>query len=116
MSQALTWNRRTVILGTAALVLLLGLLVLGAPVAGRLDSGSTWHRGPAGYSAWYEALEQQGIPVQRWQRPVADLLEQVGKAEKKPQPQPIPPRIRGHNHHAKSRSPPLSRFLYPYIP
>ncbi len=95
MSQALTWNRRTIGLGVAALVLLLGLLVLGAPATSRLDSGSTWHRGPAGYSAWYESLEQQGIPVQRWQRPVEDLLEQVGRAEKKPQPKPIPPGSEG---------------------
>jgi len=92
---ALTWNRRTVIVGSVALVLLLGLLLLGAPATSRLDSGSTWHRGPAGYSAWYESLEQQGIPVQRWQRPVEALLEQVGRAEKKPQPKPIPPGSEG---------------------
>lgn len=95
MNTALTWNRRTVILGVAALALLLGLLFLGAPATSQLDSGSTWHRGPAGYSAWYESLGQQGIPVQRWQRPVEDLLEQVGKAEQKPQPQPIPPGSEG---------------------
>lgn len=95
MNTALTWNRRTIILGVAALVLLLGLLLLGAPATSRLESGSTWHRGPAGYSAWYESLEQQGIPVQRWQRPVEDLLEQVGRAEKKPQPKPISPGSEG---------------------
>ncbi|NJL50124.1 MAG: DUF4350 domain-containing protein, partial [Leptolyngbyaceae cyanobacterium SM2_5_2] len=32
---------------------------------------------PAGYSAWYAALAEQGIPVQRWQRPVEDLLQQL---------------------------------------
>lgn len=95
MNTALTWNRRTVILGVAALALLLGLLFLGAPATSQLDSGSTWHRGPAGYSAWYESLEQQSIPVQRWQRPVEALLEQVGRAEQKPQPQPIPPSSEG---------------------
>ncbi|QQE63768.1 hypothetical protein GFS31_04370 [Leptolyngbya sp. BL0902] len=95
MNTALTWNRRTVILGAVALVLLLGLLLLGAPASSRLDSGSTWHRGPSGYSAWYESLEQQDVTVQRWQRPVEDLLEQVGRAEKKPQPKPIPPGSEG---------------------
>ncbi len=95
MKTALTWNRRTVIWGSVALVLLLGLLLLGAPATSRLDSGSTWHRGPAGYSAWYASLEQQGVAVQRWQRPVADLLEQVGRVEKKPQPKPIPPGSEG---------------------
>ncbi|MFH7245066.1 MAG: DUF4350 domain-containing protein [Spirulina sp.] len=95
MKTALTWNRRTVLLGSVALVFLLGLLLLGAPATSRLDSGSTWHRGPAGYSAWYESLEQQGVSVQRWQRPVADLLEQVGRVEKKPQPKPISPGSEG---------------------
>jgi hypothetical protein len=92
---ALTWNRRTAIWGSVALVFLLGLLLFGAPATSRLDSGSTWHRGPSGYSAWYASLEQQGIPVQRWQRPVADLLEQVGRADKKPQPKSIPPGSEG---------------------
>ena len=81
MNTALTWNRRTVIWGSVALVLLLGLLLLGAPATSRLDSGSTWHRGPSGYSAWYESLEQQGITVERWQRPVETLLEQLGEPE-----------------------------------
>ena len=95
MRTALTWNRRTAIWGSVALVFLLGLLLFGAPATSRLDSGSTWHRGPSGYSAWYASLEQQGIPVQRWQRPVADLLEQVGRADKKPQPKSIPPGSEG---------------------
>ncbi len=81
MTRALPWNRRTLILGLLALALLLGLLILGAPAAGRMESGSTWHRGPAGYSAWYESLEQQGVTVQRWQRPVADLLDRLGGEE-----------------------------------
>ena len=119
MRTALTWNRRTAIWGAVALVLLLGLLVLGAPATSRLDSGSTWHRGPAGYSAWYESLEQQGIPVQRWQRPVEDLLEQVGRAEKKPQPKPIPPGSEGTTTTLHlDRSPYLNSFAnaYPFRP
>jgi hypothetical protein len=68
-------------LAVLALALLLGLLLVTAPATSRSDSGSTWHRGPAGYSAWYESLEQQGVTVQRWQRPVDDLLQQIGEAE-----------------------------------
>lgn len=81
MTRSLPLNRRTVTLGLLALALLLGLMILGAPATGRSASGSTWHRGPAGYSAWYESLEQQGVTVQRWQRPVEALLEQLGEAE-----------------------------------
>ncbi len=81
MTRNLPWNRRTLIVGLVALALLMGLLILGAPAASRRDSGSTWHRGPAGYSAWYESLEQQGVTVQRWQRPVGDLLERLENDE-----------------------------------
>ncbi|MFQ4135068.1 DUF4350 domain-containing protein [Nodosilinea sp. PGN35] len=79
--RSLPLNRRPLILALLALALLLGLLLVTAPATSRSDSGSTWHRGPAGYSAWFASLEQQGITVQRWQRPVADLIEQLGKTE-----------------------------------
>ena len=68
--RSLPVNRRTGVLGLLALALLLGVMLFGAPATSHLESGSTWHRGPAGYSAWYESLEQQGITVERWQRPV----------------------------------------------
>ncbi|MGG6238107.1 DUF4350 domain-containing protein [Nodosilinea sp. AN01ver1] len=79
--RSLPFNRRTLLLGLLGLALLLGLLLFAGPATSPLESGSTWHRGPAGYSAWYESLEQQGIAVQRWQRPVDDLLKRLGEAE-----------------------------------
>ncbi|MEA5450095.1 DUF4350 domain-containing protein [Leptolyngbya sp. CCNP1308] len=81
MTRSLPFNRRTLILALLALALLLGLMLVTAPATSYSDSGSTWHRGPAGYSAWYESLEQQGVTVQRWQRPVDDLIEQLGEVE-----------------------------------
>lgn len=81
MTRSLPFKRRPLLFGLLGLALLLGLLVLGGPTTSPLESGSTWNRSPAGYSAWYESLEQQGISVQRWQRPVEDLLEQLGGAE-----------------------------------
>lgn len=80
MTRSLPFNRRPWFVGLLALALL-GLIVVSAPATSRSDSGSTWHRGPAGYSAWYASLEQQGVTVERWQRPVADLIEQLGEAE-----------------------------------
>lgn len=79
--RSLPVNRRTGVLRLLALALLLGVMLFGAPATSHLESGSTWHRGPAGYSAWYESLEQQGITVERWQRPVETLLEQLGEPE-----------------------------------
>lgn len=81
MTRSLPFNRRRLILALVALALLLGLMIVSAPGTSYSDSGSTWHRGPAGYSAWYNSIEQQGFTVQRWQRPVEDLIEQIGEAE-----------------------------------
>ena len=36
--------------------------------------GSTYSRAPSGYGAWYSSLQQQGITVKRWQRPLEELL------------------------------------------
>jgi hypothetical protein len=77
----LGWRNRWLWLGLGAIALLVALLGLGGTVGAQLESGSTWNRGPSGYSAWYETLEQQGVAVQRWQRPVGQLLAQVGDGE-----------------------------------
>jgi hypothetical protein len=76
--RSLRWNNRYLWLGALALLALIGLMIFGAPAASRLESGSTWSRSPAGYSAWYESITEQGVDIQRWQRPVAELLEQLG--------------------------------------
>ena len=57
-------------------IFLLGLLLLtmlSAP-SNRQMSGSTYSRDPGGYGAWYTYMEAQGTPVQRWQKPVDQLL------------------------------------------
>ncbi|MEM6837237.1 MAG: DUF4350 domain-containing protein [Cyanobacteria bacterium P01_C01_bin.120] len=59
-----------------ALVLLFGLMVLLAPATGQKTSGSTYNRAPEGYLGWFAYMESQGTPVQRWRRPIEDLLEQ----------------------------------------
>ncbi len=81
MRSPLSWNNRWLWLSLGALALLLTLLWFGGAVTHQLESGSTWNRGPAGYSAWYARLQQQGVAVQRWQQPVGELLAQVAEAE-----------------------------------
>ncbi|MBD1914180.1 MULTISPECIES: DUF4350 domain-containing protein [unclassified Leptolyngbya] len=51
---------------------LIGLTLL-APRNALQQQGSTYNRAPNGYGAWYAYLEEQGIPVRRWQRPVEEL-------------------------------------------
>lgn len=79
MNRALLKNRYVRIAGVA-LVLLFFLLALLAPAAGQRTSGSTYNRAPEGYLGWYAYMESQGTPVQRWRRPVAELLEQPNAA------------------------------------
>jgi len=65
-------SRRWVVWGAIALGVVVLLTLLGAPQSGdRL--GSTYLRSPWGYSAWYEYAQTQGIAIERWQQPIAEL-------------------------------------------
>lgn len=66
-------NRRLWIIGVVVLGLTL-LALLFAPRTAPLSQGSTYSRAPSGYGAWYAYMQQQGIPIQRWQRPLTDLM------------------------------------------
>lgn len=73
------WWIGAIVLGT---IILLTLFL--APSA-KNTRGSTYGRGPDGYGAWFQFMQQQGKPGQRWQRPLADLdrvsqAKAVGKA------------------------------------
>ncbi|MEM9767182.1 MAG: DUF4350 domain-containing protein [Cyanobacteria bacterium P01_D01_bin.71] len=76
MKQGALFKNRYVRIGLVALVLLFGLMVLLAPATGQKTSGSTYNRAPEGYLGWFAYMESQGTPVQRWRRPIEDLLEQ----------------------------------------
>jgi hypothetical protein len=75
MNRSLSLANRYVRIGLVAAVLLfLGLLLL-APATGQKTSGSTYNRAPEGYLGWYQYMAAQGTPVQRWRRPLDELLE-----------------------------------------
>lgn len=63
-----------------AIVVVLLVLGLAATVwrpSNPRQVGSTYGRTPAGYGAWYAQLQTQpGVQVERWQRPIAELVEQ----------------------------------------
>lgn len=83
---ALTINRRYLWIGGIFLIIV-GLMVFTtAPAANRLNSGSTWNQAPDGYGAWYAYMVEQGAPIQRWQRPLSELLEQVEPEEEATSP------------------------------
>ncbi len=59
-----------------AIAVILGLTLLLAPAQTYNRRGSTYNRAPDGYGAWYAYLEQQGTPIQRWRKPLAQWLQE----------------------------------------
>ncbi|MGB0562224.1 MAG: DUF4350 domain-containing protein [Spirulinaceae cyanobacterium] len=49
---------------------------------GSRQTGSTYNRAPEGYGAWYAELQAQpGMQVERWQRPLAELVKNTSRQE-----------------------------------
>lgn len=63
-------------LGAIALGVIVLLILIAAPSTNKLNSGSTYSRAPDGYGAWYAFMQQRQTPVQRWQKPFSDLLQE----------------------------------------
>jgi len=63
-------TRRSAILLAIALAAVVLLTLLAAPKGNLRQSGSTYGRSPDGYGAWYAVMQQQELPIQRWQKPV----------------------------------------------
>ena len=92
-------NRRYLIIAVLGLALLIVLAV--APTYNIIQSGSTWSKEPDGYGAWFEYMEQRGAPIERWQRPIGELLKEAKKRENSDAPATIvrifPPSVPPHN-------------------
>lgn len=74
-------KRRWKYLALAA-VMLIVLTSLFAPQKGnQILYGSTYGRSPSGYGAWYQYMADQGTPIQRWQRPLAQFIEEHGPSD-----------------------------------
>lgn len=62
-------SNRWWVIGVIILLVISSLAFLFAPAGNNLKRGSTYSRAPDGYGAWYEFMQEQGHPVQRWQKP-----------------------------------------------
>lgn len=71
----MTLNTRQMGIGVVALLVLLLLSWVAAPQSSQLQQGSTYSRAPAGYGAWFAYMEQQQTPLQRWRRPLDELVQ-----------------------------------------
>jgi Domain of unknown function (DUF4350) len=68
-------NRRLWLSGAIAITAIIIITLLFAPASNKLNSGSTYNRGPDGYGAWYALMSKRGIEMQRWQKPFADFAK-----------------------------------------
>jgi hypothetical protein len=68
------FQRRWGILAAIALAGIVLLTLISAPNnADRI--GSTYNRAPSGYGAWYAYMQAQGTTIERWQKPLSELLD-----------------------------------------
>ena len=74
-------NRRLWIGAIIAIGVMILLTFLAAPNNNKRNSGSTFYRAPDGYGAWFAYMEEQGTPLQRWQKSFQDLLENPPQTE-----------------------------------
>lgn len=69
-------SNRLATLGAIALAVVVLLSLIAAPSNSKLNSGSTYSRAADGYGAWYAFMQQQGVSIQRWQKPGSDITAQ----------------------------------------
>ncbi len=63
-------KRRLWIIAIVAISVIGLFTLILAPTRNPLNSGSSYLRAPDGYGAWYAFISQQGIPIQRWKKPL----------------------------------------------
>jgi Domain of unknown function (DUF4350) len=68
-------NRRFWLLGAIAITAIIIITLVFAPASNKLNSGSTYHRGPDGYGAWYSFMSKRGTKIERWQKPFPDFAK-----------------------------------------
>lgn len=75
-------------LGAVILAALILVTVFAAPRSSSLSQGSTYSRAPSGYGAWYAYMQQQGVQIRRWQKPI-DQLVQSHRSKQQAAPSPL---------------------------
>ncbi len=60
-------------IGGIAIAVIALLTLIAAPNTSYINNGSTYNRAPDGYGAWYAYMQKQGVEIERWQKPVAEI-------------------------------------------
>lgn len=72
-------RRQTIGLAIAIAVIVLLTIVMAPGSGGMQQFGSTYSRLPQGYGAWYAFMQKRGVTIERWQKPLAVLLNPAGE-------------------------------------
>lgn len=78
-----TSQRRLIVFVAIALVAMIVLSVVAAPNNNTQQSGSTYGRAPNGYGAWYAFMQEKGVAIARWQKPLSELVKREDDNTKK---------------------------------
>ncbi|MFN6516292.1 MAG: DUF4350 domain-containing protein [Nostoc sp. CreGUA01] len=66
-------SNRLAWIGAIAILAVILLSLLAAPNNSKINVGSTYNRAPNGYGAWYAFMQEQGIAIERWQKPFSEI-------------------------------------------
>ncbi len=66
-------SNRLAWIGAIAIAAVILLSLLAAPNNSKINVGSTYNRAPNGYGAWYAFMQEQGIAIERWQKPFSEI-------------------------------------------
>jgi hypothetical protein len=75
MKKWLQWLRRYWQVVTAAITIVVLLIVVNAPSGNSQLSGSTYSNQPTGYGAWYQMMIDRSTPIDRWQQNTKELTK-----------------------------------------
>lgn len=87
-------RRQTLVLAISLLTVVLLTILLAPGSGGMKQFGSTYSRVPQGYGAWYAFMQDRGVSIQRWQKPLDVLFRPNGEEAQRyqmPDGSPIAP-------------------------
>ena len=64
--------KRRLYLSAIALVMVI-LVIFSFTPSQNIKNGSSYNRGPEGYAGWYAFMQNQGVKIQRWQKPFVEI-------------------------------------------
>lgn len=64
--------KRRIYLSAITLVMVI-LIIFSFTPSQNIKNGSSYNHGPEGYAGWYTFMQNQGVKIQRWQKPFVEI-------------------------------------------